>query len=306
MGQIVDTTLPCTTQSRTVAEPIAGSATPEVDAWLLIELSGRWEANIEDTPWPEPLAQWLAERQRRHRHLRLQLIRQQQPGPELRAYLVTTGDKPAVRRLRIADHEDLMRHDIDGALERGEEVGEPGPPALYLVCTHGKRDACCALHGMALHRALSEQPLDGELWHCSHQGGHRFAPTVLYLPQGTHYGRLMPEDAAGLVDAHARQRIYQLANYRGQTRFSAPVQAAEAWLREQESEMAFDHPVLIDRELDGDDRWIMRFRGRHGLVHRLTLEPRTGSIARKSSCNADEATLPSWYYIVRHEAQMTS
>jgi hypothetical protein len=305
MGQVVDATLPCTTQSRTAGEPISGSATPEVHAWLLIEFSGRWEPDIDDTPWPPAVAAWLAERKRKHRHLRVQLIRQQEPQAELHAYLVTTGDRARIRRLPLDAHEDLAAHDVDAALENDADVGEPGPACIYLVCTHGKRDPCCALHGMALHRALSEQQLNGELWLSSHQGGHRFAPTMLYLPHGIHYGRLMPEDAAGLVDAHAARCIYQLANYRGHTRYSPPVQAAEAWLREQENELSFDGPVLIDHRLEDKERWVIRFRGRCGQLHRLTLEPRTGSIARKSSCDAEEATFPSWYYVVRHEAQMT-
>ncbi len=76
----------------------------------------------------------------------------------------------------------------------------PGPVDV-LVCTHGRRDACCGGRGTELVRALAgaglgpsggRPPAGGDrrgpavrLWRTSHTGGHRFAPTALVLPSAT-------------------------------------------------------------------------------------------------------------------------
>ncbi|MBV9923283.1 MAG: hypothetical protein JOY78_20875 [Pseudonocardia sp.] len=59
--------------------------------------------------------------------------------------------------------------------------GRPVDDPLLLVCTHGRRDRCCALDGRALVRALVEAG-EPDVWECSHLSGHRFAPTALVLP----------------------------------------------------------------------------------------------------------------------------
>ena len=155
---------------------------------------------------------------------------------------------------------------------------------------------------------MEAQPLDGELWQSSHQGGHRFAATMVYLPWGVHYGRLLPEEAEMVVQAHHRSSIYALNRYRGQTRLSAPIQAAEAWLRQELDLMTLDALELIDRKLldRESDRWTAQFRAPNAMLHRLTVELREGEVARLASCEAETAERPRWYDVVRHEAQTTS
>jgi hypothetical protein len=62
--------------------------------------------------------------------------------------------------------------------------------ADVLICGHGKRDRCCGSKGIRLLKELNESTeftaLDGiRLWRTSHTGGHRFAPTMILLPEGT-------------------------------------------------------------------------------------------------------------------------
>ncbi|WP_324278249.1 sucrase ferredoxin [Blastococcus brunescens] len=93
---------------------------------------------------------------------------------------------------------DLLTAPWDGS------VGEPAPGPTYLVCTHGGHDACCALRGRPLARALPT-PGPADVWECSHLGGDRFAANVLVLPHGFYYGQV-PGDGADLVAAHTRGR----------------------------------------------------------------------------------------------------
>ncbi|MDE3206763.1 MAG: sucrase ferredoxin [Acidobacteriota bacterium] len=63
-----------------------------------------------------------------------------------------------------------------------------------LVCTHGRRDVCCGSQGtdLALRLAAAGTSPGVALWRTSHTGGHRFAPTVLALPQGTGWAFMDP------------------------------------------------------------------------------------------------------------------
>jgi hypothetical protein len=297
---------PCSDQSRAVGEPIGGSALTDVDAWLLIEYRGGWTADIADVELPDAARAWLTERGRKHRRLRTQLIKGGRDQGPLAVYVVLTGARARIRRFALESHAELPSIDVDGLLSGERDSGAPGPQAIYLVCTHGRRDRCCALHGVALWQAMSKLDLEGcELWQSSHQGGHRFAATMLYLPAGLHYGRLLPEEARALFQAHQRGELYDLARYRGQTRYGAAVQTMEAWLRQDLEAMRIADVELLGSQLEEGERWTGRFRTHDDMLHKITAELRSGEHARRTSCTSDEMSPPRYYYVVRHEAQTT-
>ena len=108
-----------------------------------------------------------------------------------------------------------------------------------LVCTHGTRDRCCATFGYPvynrLRRAFERDPADASrVWRVSHIGGHRFAPTLIDLPDGRSWGHL---------DAEAVDRLAQRdgslpdlgRHYRGWAALSsAPKMIAERAVFERE------------------------------------------------------------------------
>jgi hypothetical protein len=299
-AQPIDLALPCSEQSQLAGEPIAGSAVESVDAWLLVEYRARWEHDISACPWPDRTRGRLAELARNQRRLRPQIIRRDRGDGDLTVYVVTTAPRRAVYRFMVPDLDAVADVPVERAI--AGELEPSGPQTLYLVCTHGRRDRCCAQHGVALYNALANTELDGELWQSSHQGGHRFAATLLYLPRGVHYGRLRAPEAESLVRAHLGGRIHDIARYRGQTRYARAAQTAEAWLREQRDDLAFDGVELVDERRDGD-RVVARFRVSDGSSHVVVVVPRTGNVLRKTSCDAADASPASWFYTVRHEAE---
>jgi hypothetical protein len=101
----------------------------------------------------------------------------------------------------------------------------------YLVCTNGARDPCCAIRGPAVAQAL-ERVRPGQVYECSHLGGHRFAANVLVLPEGLCFGRVDPPSAPALADELDARRL-PLAHLRGRTAFEPEQQAAEILVRRE-------------------------------------------------------------------------
>jgi len=95
-------------------------------------------------------------------------------------------------------------------------------PPVYLVCTHGTHDLCCAVAGRPVAAALAEECPD-RVWECSHVGGDRFAANVLVLPTGQLYGRVT--DPAELLAATEAGRVLP-ARLRGRIGLSPAAQAA--------------------------------------------------------------------------------
>jgi hypothetical protein len=124
-------------------------------------------------------------------------------------------------------------------------VRTPGDPALLpfrqetdlmlrdlLVCTHGTVDACCATYGYPMYRLLRHMAPGADtpvrVWRCTHFGGHRFAATLLDLPEGRYWGRLKPRDLAHLVRRDVPFSELRHA-YRGWSALPSPMlQIAEA------------------------------------------------------------------------------
>ena len=155
---------------------------------------------------------------------------------------------------------------------------------------------------MAVYTAIEEQLGHGEVWQCSHLGGHRFAATVVHLPSGIQYGRLRVEHVRQLLDATREGRLMHLDNYRGCTDVARPAQAGEAWLREQFGELGIGAVQHCGAEQQ-DGVWECRFAMGQQL-HRVHVRQRTHEVWRGASCGAAKPTPVSSYEVVRHGAHM--
>jgi hypothetical protein len=108
---------------------------------------------------------------------------------------------------------------------------EPASGRRYLVCTNGARDPCCAIRGPAVAQAL-ERELPGQVYECSHLGGHRFAANVLVLPEGLCFGRLDAREAVALAAELEAGRL-PLDHLRGRSALEPEQQAAEILVRRE-------------------------------------------------------------------------
>ncbi|MBF5082942.1 sucrase ferredoxin [Quadrisphaera sp. INWT6] len=142
-------------------------------------------------------------------------------------------------------------HDLD--------TSDGGP---LLVCTHGRKDWCCARRGRPLAAALAELAPQ-RVWECSHLGGDRFAANLLSLPTGWTYGRVDVDDAASVVAETAAGRVVP-SLLRGRSCDAMVVQAADVLARQElgVTGAADLVPVSAAREgEDGDAPWRVVFDG---------------------------------------------
>ncbi|MEU7769095.1 sucrase ferredoxin [Nocardia sp. NPDC049190] len=214
--------------------PLPGTAT-QVTGWLCVEHPGAWGRDvIGDEVLGREITAELAARTAAAR-VRPTLIRR--PGRSeftgTRTVLLASSRRTGAwcECLEIADLNELLELDLHLLNGPPPGIGVPVRAPLVLVCAHGKRDQCCALLGRPIAADLATR-YPGQVWECSHTGGHRFAPALVLLPTGLTYGRLDPATAVEAVEA-ARRGAVALTGLRGRSCYSPVEQVAEIAVREQ-------------------------------------------------------------------------
>jgi hypothetical protein len=120
----------------------------------------------------------------------------------------------------------------------GADPGEVGHEPIYLVCTHGRHDACCAVRGRPVAAALAAAYPE-RTWECSHIGGDRFAANVVVLPHSLFYGHVTAPRAVELAK-HYDEGLVVPDLLRGSGAFTPPVQAAQHHARAAGHSLALD------------------------------------------------------------------
>ena len=218
----------CADLSRENGEPLSATAS-RIDRWFLIEYRGLWTRDaLLGSGLSDQVKARLRQQVAAHPRSRLLFLRRpdRRGRPDLLAYVADAREgSESLRRIELTGHEDLRELDL-----LDESTGARLDDPLFLVCTHGKHDPCCARYGRPLYEALRDE-LDPEwVWQTTHVGGDRFAANLVCLPHGVYYGRADRGDAVAIVDEHLAGRIL-LERYRGRSCYAFPVQAAERELR---------------------------------------------------------------------------
>jgi hypothetical protein len=249
----------CADLSTAAGEPLAGTAS-RVRHWLLVEYDGYWPYDPVDAA---AFAGRVGERLRaaldavpQSRLLLVKHPRRTERGAGFRIVVGGTSERGGrFARLALDRLDELADLDLAGLLRGDAADGEPLDHPLLLVCTHGKRDRCCARYGQRLCEALQRHAPPGWAWQSSHVGGDRFAGNVVALPEGLYYGRVAPDDVPTLLAAYREGRI-DLDRYRGRSCHSFPEQAAElAVRRESGLDGFFDLRVAAVTRANEHDGW---------------------------------------------------
>lgn len=213
----------CSRVSRGAGEELIGSA-KYFDRWLLVELPLPWPPGMGTPVWetprvPEPLRAALRTATRRTADLGLEMKTMgaapdseysrdgytrvmrfdRIPGPTAglarREYVVPDDDAPALI--------DALFDEDPAPLRRFADARVDLTVRDLIVCTHASVDACCGTFGYPLFQALRERHGSGgqvRVWRVSSFGGHRFAPSLIDLPEGRFWGNVEVERMAEIVD----------------------------------------------------------------------------------------------------------
>jgi hypothetical protein len=290
---------------------------PAATFWVALEQNGPWGARAARQSHLDPtLGQMLdamcqddagrfllirrpaAHSDRHHGHpRRVYVAGGLASGPWL---LEADIDDPA--RLRQLPWPALASGDSDALRDALPEL-EHSPGPVLMICSNSRRDLCCSVRGrpVALESA-SQRP--GQVWECSHTGGHRFAPTGVILPYGQTFGRLCAASAVAALDAAMRGEVpTELlgATYdRGRSHLSAPGQAAESMVRQwiQEPSLLSLSTTAAPRP-DQESTWACRVS--HVDGRRWDVVAVRGSSGPDLPESCGKEPVPSWRWSVIHD-----
>ncbi len=280
----------CSEKSRNRQEFLFGTAT-RVRTWLLIEYPGVWRSDaINESTLPTPVKERLEHLQKLQPFLRPLLIRQSyRRSDRMRCFIVNTPEiSPSILYAELSICDELDRLDIAQLMERARPFEEP----LFLVCTHGNHDKCCAKFGIPIYKAVREV-VGEQAWECSHVGGDRFAGNLLCFPHGIYYGHVTPADVPFIVNAYSRGDVH-LDNYRGRCCYARVVQAADYFLRRQTGRLSLDS--FRYKSAVKSDKWTVHFTGRDGL-HEITLRSRSGLVGIVTCHSSTPSPIPQFELI---------
>ncbi len=303
---------PCSLQSAAVGEPLAGTA-PVAGVWVIVEQNGPWGRDVlVESRLPDRAKAAL----RTMKDAGAGVLLARRPDREERAAAEghhvfvarsTPGDL-ALHETVVADLADLADWDpLELAAGRVAGIGAASiQPALF-VCTHSRRDACCAVHGRALLAHLLDRAPAGlrdRVWECSHIGGHRFAPVSLSLPSGAVHGRCSLDEGVEVLARLTDGRLLP-SRLRGRTCFPPPLQAADVAVRrladvDGEDDvsaylMAESGPVTVPadwRAPEGDVPVLIRHRD--GRTWLASVRRVTDDVLRAESCGKEPLPVQSW------------
>ena len=259
----------CADISGAASESLAATAS-RVDRWLLVEYRGVWDRDVlGGSLLSAPLKEHFRDQLAKLGHARLLFIKQPSRRAQSRRMLFIGSSRPgeeSLYALEFERHEDLLEYDFAGALLDGGTPGVPVEHPLFVVCTHGKRDRCCAKYGRPLYDGVRRKVDPEWVWQSTHVGGDRFAGNVVVLPEGLYFGRVGEDDLDPLLDSYFERRIY-LDLYRGRSAYTFAVQAAECAVREAEGLAGIDD-VSLERVERRGDGWTVTLRAK-GVARKI-------------------------------------
>ncbi|PAT08631.1 sucrase ferredoxin [Corynebacterium hadale] len=278
MSEETLTSTPAASCSDVQVESLPGTAKPG-STYVLFEWPHAWTHDVLDGG---TLGEELTEKLKAHLaeyDASLLLIRH--PTREGRqiddhhVYLVFAEDE-ATEVMHVDGPEALLELDLSGPGKNAAVGATARTKPLLLVCTHAKRDRCCAVKGRSMINKLVQKYPFGKgndvVWETSHIKGHRFAPTMLLMPWAYSFGRMTFEATDAMLEAALRGEYFVPGN-RGRGTLSAPAQAAEvavaAELSRAGEQVRYGELEVTDVAVTGDGGYVRV--DKHGASYTVEL-----------------------------------
>ncbi|MGB9178113.1 MAG: sucrase ferredoxin [Pyrinomonadaceae bacterium] len=280
----------CSAVSLEAGEQSIGTASTG-EVWLLLEYAQAWGTRaFQESNLSRPLKIHLNRMLKTIPRSRLLLIKQdRQPQDQLTLFIVRSLESDtSITKLKLENYEQLLSLTVEQIAAGNYGAGaETLSDSLYLVCTHGKRDKCCAKFGYALYKSL-RAVAGTRVWQSSHVGGDRFAANLICFPHGLFYAHVTEESGQQLVNEYEEGRL-SLDNYRGRACYPSPIQAAEFFVRSQSGLMGVGDLRFLDYHSIRERNWRVRFVAPlNGTVHEVYLTSRLSEFQNLLTCQATE------------------
>lgn len=272
----------CATVARMLGGDPAGSAS-FMTSWLLIEQPGAWSATALESSLAEVISR---DRMAALRDAGLRPLLIRRPGRHVRAHdgpctVFVGSGRPGdhwLERIELGSRSAVAELDLEAVTQGRRGHGQPVDGPLFLVCTHGAKDLCCAVLGRPVATGLAEDHPD-RVWEVSHVGGDRWAGNLLVVPDGYLHGKLGPDEAA-LVAKSALAGQVNPDHLRGRTSAATPwEQYAEITVRRHTGLSGVDDVTAVHARTDvpaGSHTVVVAARDQHYEVivrQRQTIAP---------------------------------
>ncbi|MEH2424331.1 MAG: sucrase ferredoxin [Nostoc sp.] len=308
----------CSDSSRQAGEDVIGSATNS-QTYILVECPQPWTSEVFNSKWVPQNLRILVEKVKRAKlPIRFLLIANDLSHKVNHTTLLIYQKKEGLsngyckQELKLANIEQVaavLQKWLQG-ISYDSEI-ETSVIRDILVCTHGSYDKCCARYGAPFYfyatATIADLYLDNvRIWKSSHFGGHRFAPTVIDLPEGRYYGVLDQDSFRSIL---TRTGDIQCLNkvYRGWGVLPAALQILERELILKNGWDWFNYKVagkILEQSLDNNTILAeLSFEQPSGSLYTYQaklVKDETKTQQLKSSCNAKQELVVTKYAVASH------
>jgi hypothetical protein len=280
----------CSELSRRAGEKTFGTASTG-GTWLLLEYAGAWGPRaLEQSALAPEVKAFLSRTLGAIPRSRLLFIKRGRAGGETFSFFVVRARerRPFAVRYELDSYARLIELDVaraaaGDAAGGGRVTREP----IFLVCTHGRRDKCCAKFGVPVYKGLRESNCE-QVWQSSHVGGDRFAANLVCFPHGLFYAHMTEETGRRAAAEYAAGRLL-LEKYRGRACYAHPAQAAEFFTRAETGLARLDELRFQSSERTGERSWRVRFEGPEA-VYEAEVSRHLSDFHNQLTCQSDEPT----------------
>ncbi|BAU95019.1 hypothetical protein N24_0757 [Corynebacterium suranareeae] len=249
-------------------EPLPGTAKTG-SGFVLLEHAGPWSRDVLDGGTFDPDLTAQLKKHLKASRMGLQLIRK--PGREGRNVekhnlFLVFSEAAIIEHLELDAPAGILDLDLSGP---GKNNAQRMDDPMLLICTHSKRDACCAIKGRPLAAAVEPQFGPLHVWEASHTKGHRFAPSMLLMPWNYSYGQLDEEETVQLFQGAMDNKLFLPGN-RGRGIYDERGQVAEIAVAEAFGDAVA--PASLQTEVEENSVLVTHVDGRSWVVELERIE----------------------------------
>jgi hypothetical protein len=277
----------CSEKSNEIREQIQGTA-PSFQYIFLLEYESYWDSKpLLNNTINKDVLKYMFSAIKLLGNAKMLFIKSDKSTKKggLKLFLINTSFKEGnYKVIEFNNYNDILLIDLINIITDNDEMTDK--EILYLVCTNGKKDKCCAKYGFPIYQNLKKNISNEQIWQCTHIGGDRFAPNIITFPNGAHYGHLKVDEIEKFLSTTLDGNIY-LEKYRGKSKYNKYEQAAEYFLMKELQNNKSQNFSLEKSEKIDEASYLVMFRCTSNLKkYSVSISSSFSDFYRLPSCTA--------------------